>query len=376
MGLTREQQDANWNGLSHDEKEFNRDIYDAVCMDIEYCRLPLLTNITKHHEGKRQAAKEQLEDEYGAHNLSSTDYDGRINSRVLVNLLTEIVKYGWKYTPSPLVFTIGDRKGTRYRIDRHHDCTDDFAPQIVLYRTNDKGYESYVRSIKTKDVKTDKVDEVLDDFLLQPNWRYDTVIVDHDRSFFNSPVPQGAYKLHEFREGGYREAVEFETEMIYPAHEQLFGGVPIGTRYQYVSSTFLNGLVNYVDNIKAAFVSFEYCTDYTDKNGWHSHEEKYGEIIRHLDIMTDNRYNQWYHTRLGDIGGCVLLIGELEDSWVIFEYDMDVSDCSIGRVSKEKYTYDDVLEYALYNLKYRHDYEECVIGRYAELPTPKGWISF
>lgn len=378
METDRQLQDDRWNSLSEDERDMNSEVYHAACMGVEYGRIPLLVN-TAHgaFKGKDQETKEQLEREYGRHNLSAIDdYDGRTDPRTLVRLLSEIVRYGWKYTPSPVVFSIGDRDGIAYRIDRRHDCTDDFAPQIAMYRTNGKGYESYVGSMKTKDIDADKVDEVLDSLILDRYWRHDTVIVDHGRSFVNGPAAQGNYKVHRFREEGYRETVEFETETMYPSHSQLFGGVPIGARYQYVSSTYLNGLVNYVDEIKVAFVSLEYCTEYTDSKGWHGHEEKYEEIIRRLDIMTDPRYNHWQNTNLGDIGGCVLLIGELEDSWVVFEYDADVSDCSVWRVSKEKYTYDEVLEHVLYNLKYRHDYEGCVIGEYIELPTPRGWVNF
>ena len=37
----------------------------------------------------------------------------------------------------------------------------------------------------------------------------------------------------------------FTNQVDYPDAEQLLGGVPQNTLYQYVSSTYLNGLVNY-----------------------------------------------------------------------------------------------------------------------------------
>lgn len=94
-------------------------------------------------------------------------------------------------------------------------------------------------------------------------------------------------------------------------------GVPQGTFYKYISSSFLDGLVNYVD-IFAAYVI----------------QPPYGALSEYKADIEKSLSN--VNTTLSDFGLIdVILLAETKSSFWVFWYDPDVSDCCIARCSKE-----------------------------------------
>lgn len=102
-------------------------------------------------------------------------------------------------------------------------------------------------------------------------------------------------------------------------------GVEQGILYQYVSSSFLNGYINYVRPIRAAMVH-----RYTDPSK--SCTEKVQNI------------NKCQHTDLTGLPDDVLVLAQSFKSYWFFWYDKDCSDCCIGRIVKDDYDYETVLK--------------------------------
>lgn len=145
----------------------------------------------------------------------------------------------------------------------------------------------------------------------------------------------------------------------YPKREKLFN-FQIGTGYAYVSHTYLNGLVNYVKPRYLILAKI------------YSDDLKFEEILSKLSNIT---YQNWYNTDLGKLEDEIYLIGELDDSWVVFDSDLDCSDCMILRVPKSNCDFDKCKELLINIIRYRSNYEH-KDGTYVELPLPRGWINF
>lgn len=108
------------------------------------------------------------------------------------------------------------------------------------------------------------------------------------------------------------------THFSYAGNEiALHGGIPRNTSYDYVSSSFLNGLVNYC-GIKRSFIINRYGLE-DDKL------KTYSDVAAHLSTLphTLKQYDD------------VLMFGETETCYWLFWYDMDCSDCNISRIDKD-----------------------------------------
>lgn len=147
----------------------------------------------------------------------------------------------------------------------------------------------------------------------------------------------------------------------YPSREMLFEGVKKDSAFHYVSHTYLNGLINYTKPIKA-FLMFDYVYQSDDKEN----------ILNKIESLSEQN---WFHTDLGSFGTSAVVISELEDSYVLFFYDADVSDCSIYRINKS-YSFNDILSFTLSEMKCRQEFENPTCDEYIELPLPQGWIKF
>lgn len=144
-----------------------------------------------------------------------------------------------------------------------------------------------------------------------------------------------------------------------PDNLDVFEGVGINKGFQHISHTYLNGLINYTKPVKA-FLTFEY--NYDNKE----------DTLKRLSEMTSH---DWFHTNLGILEDSVVVIGELDNSYVVFIYDCDVSECCIYRISNE-HSFNDVCNFTLDTMKYRQDWENPSCHEYVELPLPTGWIKF
>jgi len=127
-------------------------------------------------------------------------------------------------------------------------------------------------------------------------------------------------------------------------------GVPQGTFYEYISSSFLDGFVNYVEIFAA----------YAVEPGNAALSEYKEDIEEALDSA---------HTKFHDFGLIdVILLAETKNSFWVFWYDPDVSDCCIARCKKEIDKDEFRRLFLLALLKN---------STYMRLPKlPQGWISW
>lgn len=146
----------------------------------------------------------------------------------------------------------------------------------------------------------------------------------------------------------------FDEHFEYPSNEIAeHGGLPECTLYSYVSSTFLNGFINYVDIIKA-FVVERYC------NEW-------DEVIP----QQVKEFHQSYHSSLRKIHDDKWILAQGDRDYWLFIFDEDVSDCSIGRIDKSKVSLAQITK--LFDSITSNNEQYCK-GKKAELKF-SGWVS-
>lgn len=146
--------------------------------------------------------------------------------------------------------------------------------------------------------------------------------------------------------------------------------LPYGTMYQYVSHTFLNGLINYVKPI-SIFVLDRYLNEDFVANTWDDDDKEDFETKKNvIKKITNNKYDE-FHTKLDIFNDDVILLAEIsENKYMYFYFDMDVSDCSIGRFETT-----DEVEVIIESIVKWLENKKIT---YTKLPTSflNGWLSF
>ena len=141
----------------------------------------------------------------------------------------------------------------------------------------------------------------------------------------------------------------FTEEVEYPS--SIFENpIPMGVYWEMISTTFLNGFVNYGKPI-GCWVTHRYTskeqmidahvTDSGQKN-WHKWHGKKSELIE----LLNSGKKRVYHFNLRSFEDDVLLLlkSEHEDDVYLFMwFDIDTSDCSIGKFRTTD-TKDDVIQ--------------------------------
>lgn len=153
---------------------------------------------------------------------------------------------------------------------------------------------------------------------------------------------------------------EYYTDTYeYPEHTMLLHGIQPGTAFYYVSSTYLNGFINYVDIIDAVMIQ-QYRND-----------EEFDAAIKKIENKDS------YHTHFGNEYDDIMILGKTDDMYVCFYFDNDVSDCDIGGVSIDEFKTDnEAIESFRQYVKYVKEIQES--KRTYNIPVSKltGWISF
>lgn len=152
----------------------------------------------------------------------------------------------------------------------------------------------------------------------------------------------------------------FDDCIEYPDNELKLNGIPKNVFYEYISSTYLNGFINYVENYDAIMIE-----RYED---WWEDKEKYENENDH-------------HTNYSKYPDDVIIFAESENDYWFFWNDRDCSDCCIGRIDKTRVK--DLNEFKELFIKFidnngnpepRQENCEHITGRYINLNPPRGWI--
>jgi hypothetical protein len=191
----------------------------------------------------------------------------------------------------------------------------------------------------------------------------------------------------------------FEDNYEYPK-EIAHNPIPYGVVWTYVSSTFLNGFINYVKPIKC-YLADRYTSDdenISDRNiDYQNNGErdwfKFNGTKKELKEKIVSGKFEMYHTKLDCFGDDILILSEIEteenetiNRYMFFWYDMDCSDCSIGKFETTD-TKEQVIESMVNFLeKCKYENKDSVIKdgldngiiNYTELPLSflRGWVSF
>lgn len=142
----------------------------------------------------------------------------------------------------------------------------------------------------------------------------------------------------------------FDDVVEYPK-DVAYNPVPYNVGWTYISATFLNGFINYVNPI-ACYVVNRYTkenADISERNisvrndgSW----EKFNGTKKELIDLIVSGEKEMYHTDLSCFDDDVIILAEIEDErnnekglnkFMFFWFDMDVSNCSIGRIKTEDY---------------------------------------
>lgn len=190
----------------------------------------------------------------------------------------------------------------------------------------------------------------------------------------------------------------FEDNFEYPK-EIAHNPIPYGTVWTYVSSTFLNGFINYVKHI-SCFLIDRYTPDnenigdrtifYQNKDGieW----LKFNGTKKELKDKITSGEIKMHHTNLGCFGDDIIILSEIETQndevgkYMFFWFDMDCSDCSIGKFETTD-TKEEVIQSVINWLeecklenenKTIEEHSDSGIINYTELPISflSGWIKF
>lgn len=167
------------------------------------------------------------------------------------------------------------------------------------------------------------------------------------------------------------------AEFMYPSEQiREFGGIPQNTIYEYVASSFLDGLVNYGSNHVGYLVARYGLRDEHDK-----------QLAVTEDVYQAFANKSTVNPNFKAVGDDWLIMYQTESSYFFLWYDQDCSDCIIERWGKEScsevgvHTLDEFIAERL--LKYEAHPVSCfdaATSQHVQLMVraahnPKGWIS-
>lgn len=123
----------------------------------------------------------------------------------------------------------------------------------------------------------------------------------------------------------------FDDQVDYPK-DIVNNPIPINTCWHYISSTFLNGFVNYIKPEILVLLD-----RYTSPNDQLVFKEETYTKSELLELVVNGKLST-AHTNLGMFEDDIIIIGKDRsnpdsDIYMFMYFDMDVSDCSIGRFS-------------------------------------------
>jgi hypothetical protein len=155
----------------------------------------------------------------------------------------------------------------------------------------------------------------------------------------------------------------FERCEEFAGREAAERAVPQGTVYDYMCSSFLDGIINHVEIHVVLYLNrYRQYPHAWDGPVELDHVE---QVIASLNAQPHTKY------RAAGVIDDVVLLGSSENSYWMFWYDMDSSDCKVGRSTKNSDGFTAFVEECCDFIKSGHE-----IGGWSQLPAPKGWISW
>jgi hypothetical protein len=141
-------------------------------------------------------------------------------------------------------------------------------------------------------------------------------------------------------------------------------GIPPNTLFSYVSSSLLDGFVNYTIHHEA------YLIPRYSKFVENAHIRNQDDDNEVTDLETFKQtWNRSPHTEVSNAPDDVIILSESADSFWFFYYDQDTSDCQIGRYtdhSNNWYSFDSFTKYIWFF--------EMAFRIFLRLLKNKGWI--
>lgn len=119
----------------------------------------------------------------------------------------------------------------------------------------------------------------------------------------------------------------FDNEISYPEEDEILDGIPVNVNWSYISNTYLNGIINYVDIIGGFMI-----------RRYKSLRAVWEESCKNIDKLKDT-----FHTNLSnsDEFDDQIILAKGANSYWLFWNDCDCSDCEIGRLSTDHFDSDE-----------------------------------
>lgn len=199
-----------------------------------------------------------------------------------------------------------------------------------------------------------------------------------------------------------KRIMDYFTETVEYPKCVLDNILPFGELRTYISATFLNGLINYVKPISCYVVNRYTREDeklndkilIADLKEGEMNYQSFKGTKKELIDLTIKQKRIFNHTKLGVFEDDIIIVAEIEScknkqnkekQYIFFWFDLDVSDCSVGRFktsdTKEEIIHSvenwlkEEFEQNRNNLEEQHD--EDTPGFYSlPLEFLNGWISF
>lgn len=126
-----------------------------------------------------------------------------------------------------------------------------------------------------------------------------------------------------------KRILDYFYTIEHPTDEQMMDGLEEDVLFSSISTTYLNGFINYC-KIKKAYMVNSYMF-----------EKDWERACARVDLLPVQ-----FHTDISDASKFddVIILAENKNWWFFFDNDCDCNYCGIGKLSKKKYEAELILE--------------------------------
>lgn len=162
------------------------------------------------------------------------------------------------------------------------------------------------------------------------------------------------------------------NDVEYPSNEMLLNGLKDGDCITYVSSTYLNGLINYVDIIDAWMIK-RYLKSKNDIEYVATKDQKsWEESCEYVDELTDDPLHFHFKHSSSNFDDMIILAKGADSYWLFWD-DCDCSDCSIMRISIKTFESDEEAKKSV--MQYAKEVSDENIIHHIRPGLFRGWIT-